>query len=217
MSSNRTSTTGAACWFGEVRGVGVIGGGGGLFQPLAGARFRFRGRLERAAFCAGVGSFTNGPAVPHVAVERRVGGTVEERVERVILLLRDRVELVVVADGAAGGEAEPRLHRRAGAIDGVAIHPLLGDRSAFAGRDVAAVEAGRGQLIVRWHRQQIAGELLDREAVVRQVLVECLDHPVAILPHLAFVVEVQAVRVGVAGQIEPVAGHLLAKARRLAR
>ena len=58
--------------------------------------------------------------------------------------------------------------------------------------------------------QQIAGELLDGEAVERHVVVEGRDDPVAIEPHLPFVVEVQAVRVGVAGDVEPVAGHLLA-------
>ena len=41
-----------------------------------------------------------------------------------------------------------------------------------------------------------------------------LHHPVAVGPHLPLVVEVQAVRVGVAGHVEPVAGHLLAEARR---
>ena len=48
----------------------------------------------------------------------------------------------------------------------------------------------------------------------RQVAVERLDDPVAIGPHLAVVVEVQAVRVGVARGIEPVAGAMLALVRR---
>ena len=42
--------------------------------------------------------------------------------------------------------------------------------------------------------------------------VEGVDHPVAVGPHLAVVVEVQAVRVAVAGGVEPVAGHVLAVA-----
>ena len=46
------------------------------------------------------------------------------------------------------------------------------------------------------------------------VAVEGVDHPVAVRPHLAVVVEVDAVRVGVAGRIEPVAGAVLAPVRR---
>ena len=62
--------------------------------------------------------------------------------------------------------------------------------------------------------QQVAGELLDREPVERQVAVEGADDPVAIGPHLAEVVEVIAVGVGVAGGVEPVAGAVLAPAGR---
>ena len=44
--------------------------------------------------------------------------------------------------------------------------------------------------------------------------VEGLDHPVAVGPHLAVVVDVDAVRVGVAGRVEPVAGAVFAPLRR---
>ena len=63
--------------------------------------------------------------------------------------------------------------------------------------------------------QQIAGELLDRELVERQVPVEGVDHPVAPGPHVALAVDVVAVRVGVAGRVEPRHGHALAVVRRL--
>ncbi len=69
-------------------------------------------------------------------------------------------------------------------------------------------------LVERRVRQQVAGELLDGELVERQVLVEGLDHPVAVRPHLAVVVEVDAVRVGVAGDVEPVPAAMLAPVRR---
>ena len=64
-------------------------------------------------------------------------------------------------------------------------------------------------------RQQIAGELLDRELVERQIAVEGADHPVAPRPHAAIAVDVVAVRVGVAGGVEPRHGHPLAVVRRL--
>ena len=62
--------------------------------------------------------------------------------------------------------------------------------------------------------QQVAGELLDGELVERQVAVEGVDDPVAVGPDLAVVVEVDAVRVGVAGGVEPVAAAVLAPVRR---
>ena len=62
--------------------------------------------------------------------------------------------------------------------------------------------------------QQVAGQLLDRELVERLVVVEGVDHPVAVGPDLAVVVDVDAVRVGVAGGVEPVAAAMLAPVRR---
>ena len=69
-------------------------------------------------------------------------------------------------------------------------------------------------LVERRFGQQVAGQLLDRELVERQVAVERVDDPVAVGPHLAVVVEVDAVRVGVAGRVEPVAAAMLAPVRR---
>ena len=122
---------------------------------------------------------------------------------------------MVVADGAAGRQPQPDLRRRLGAVAGVEDQVLLGDGAAFVGRDVAAVEAGGDLLVERAVGQQIAGQLLDRELVERHVAVEGVDDPVAIGPDLAVVVEVDAVRVGVAGDVEPVAAAMLAPVRRL--
>ena len=63
--------------------------------------------------------------------------------------------------------------------------------------------------------QQVAGQLLDREAVEGHVLIEGLDDPIAIGPDLAVIVEVDAVAVGIAGGVEPVAGPMFAPMRRL--
>jgi len=59
-------------------------------------------------------------------------------------------------------------------------------------------------------REEVAGELVDRERVERLVGVERLDHPIAIRPHRAMRVALEAVGVGVAGEIEPLHGHVLA-------
>ena len=53
----------------------------------------------------------------------------------------------------------------------------------------------------------------NRELIEGEVVVEGLYDPVAVGPHVPFVVEVEAVGVGIAGDVEPVAGHLLAMVR----
>ena len=150
---------------------------------------------------------------PRVAVHAGVGRRIEEGVERIKLLVRDRIELVAVADGALAGEAHPGVRHRGRAVDGVAEEQLVVDRAALARRDVAPREPGGDLLVGRGIRQQVAGELPDRELVERKILVEGLHDPVAVEPHLPFVVEMQPVGVGIAGVVEPVAGHLLAVVR----
>ena len=145
--------------------------------------------------------------LPSIALLRRV---VEERRQLVELALRERVELVIVAHRAAGRQAHPHLRRRLRAVARVEHGVLFVDRAAFAGRDVAAVEAGADLLLERRVRQQVAGQVFDRELIERHVRVERLDHPIAVRPHLAEVVDVDAVRVGVAGRVEPVPAAMLA-------
>ncbi len=62
--------------------------------------------------------------------------------------------------------------------------------------------------------QQVAGELLDREPVERQVAVVRVDHPVAPALHDARAVGLIAVGVGVPRGVEPAGRHPLAEARR---
>ena len=52
------------------------------------------------------------------------------------------------------------------------------------------------------------------ELVERHVAVEGVDHPIAPARHVAAAVDVVAVRVGIAGGVEPVEGHPLAVVRR---
>ena len=74
------------------------------------------------------------------------------------------------------------------------------------------MEAGGDQLVHRRARQQVARDLLERELVEGQVAVEGVDHPVAVGPHLAVVVDVDAMRVGIARGVQPVARAVLAVA-----
>ena len=84
--------------------------------------------------------------------------------------------------------------------------------SVFAA--MVAVEAGGDLLVERRVRQQVAGELLDRELVERHVAVEGVDHPVAPAPHRPVAVALVAVGVGVAGARRASGRHALAVARR---
>lgn len=118
-----------------------------------------------------------------------------------------------MADGALSGEPQPGLSHRRSAIDGVAKQAFLVDRTAFACRDIGPAEAGRRLLVASGGREQVAGELLDRELVEWQVVVESFDDPITVGPQLPFVVEMEAMRVAVAGHVEPMTGHLLAVPR----
>lgn len=100
-----------------------------------------------------------------IAIHRGIGGGVVKRREWVKFLLRHRVELVVVTDSTSQGHAHKDRGHRFGSIDGVAYKDFFVDRSAFAGGDVAAIEAGRDLLIDRGIRQQVPGHLFDGELV----------------------------------------------------
>ena len=143
-----------------------------------------------------------------------MGGIPEEGRHRIEVLLREWVELVVVALRAVGGQAEVDPAHGLHAVGGVVGEVLFDDRTAFVGRRVATLEAGRDALVLGRVREQVAGELLDGELVERLVTVEGLHDPVAVRPHLAVGVEVQAVRVGIAGGVEPVAGAVFAVGRK---
>ena len=143
------------------------------------------------------------------AVEPDLVDRVEEGRELVVLALADRIELVVVALGAARGQPHPHRGRRVRAVEDVLDPVLLRDRAALEVDHVVPVETGRQQLLRRRIRQQVAGKLVDGELVERLVRVEGVDHPVAPAPHEALVVDVVAVRVGVAGRVQPGARHVL--------
>ncbi len=149
-----------------------------------------------------------------VPVHRILGETEEIREELVEFLLGERVELVIVTSSAPGGEAEP--HRRGGLdpLHRVAHVVFLVDRSPFSGGHVASVEPGGDPLTQGRLREEIPGQLLDRELVEGLVGVERVDHPVAIRPDPTLVVEVQAVGVPVARGVQPEPGHVFAVALR---
>ena len=176
-------------------------------------------RPRAVAACSAAGRRLVGPrqrrAALNAAEARRVGAglvvAVEERAERVVVGLLDRVVLVVVAARAADREPQERgAERVVRALDHVLGFVLRVDR-AVLGRALAdAQERRREDLLARRVRQQVAGELPRAELVERPVARERVDDPVAPRPEQPVVVVVEeAVGLAEAREVEPVVGHAL--------
>jgi hypothetical protein len=103
-------------------------------------------------------------------------GAVENAGQRVVIVVRNRIEFMIVAAGATEGEAQERLaHRVDLVIDHVADHLLLVSVVSVPGTvyQEACRDATRriGRLSRRiW--EQIAGDLMHDELVEWQVVVE---------------------------------------------
>ena len=152
--------------------------------------------------------------VLHVAIQGRLRRVVEERRQAIKLLLRQRIELVIMADRTAGRQAHPYARRGFGAVAGVEHAVFFVNRAAFASGDVAAIEARSDPLFVRRLRQQVAGQLLDGELIEGHIAVVSVDHPIAIGPDFAVGVDMDAVGVCIARGVQPVARSMFAPVRR---
>ena len=131
----------------------------------------------------------------------------EEGLQGVEVSGLDRVELMVMALGAAEGAAQPSIGDRAHAFGAVFRKVFLRLGAAFAGHHVQAVIAARDELFFGRIGQQVAGELLTREDVERLVGVERVDDVVAVGEDALILVAVVADRVGEAGDIQPPDRH----------
>src|SRR5262245_61983213 len=95
--------------------------------------------------------------------EIRLVAAVQQRKELEILALTDRVEFVIVALAAADREAEPNCAGRVYAIDDRFNSELFQVDPAFLVDHRVAMESRGDELLCRRVRQQIAGQLLNRE------------------------------------------------------
>ena len=144
-------------------------------------------------------------------------GRHEDPGHRVVVALRDRVELVVVAAGAGNGGGQDPL---AECID-LLVHHVEGElRLALrvvalgAHRQVAGGDELLGPLLVIGGGQQVARELLAQEAVVGLVGVERGDHVVAVAPRVRVEdVRFLAARFREPRNVQPMAAPALAEAR----
>jgi hypothetical protein len=146
-----------------------------------------------------------------------IGGA-EDAGHGVVVGLGDGVELVIVAAGAADGETEEGA---GGGIDLVVdnIHAVLFLVGFAEFVSAEGEEAGADDVVAFGvgvsGGEEIAGDLGADEFIVGFVAVEGVDDPIAVLPGDGEgEVAATAGRIGVAGDVEPVAAPALAEARR---
>ena len=130
-------------------------------------------------------------------------GRIPEGEEAVIILLTERIVGMGMALDATEGGALPDGPGGVDAIDdgGEAVFLIIG--SALGIGLGIAMETGGDAVFERGVREKISGEGLEGELIEGHVGVETADEPVAPRPNLAAIVLFVALRVGVAGQIQP--------------
>ena len=143
----------------------------------------------------------------------RIAAAFEDPVEGVVVAGADRIELVIVAAGAAEAQGHDRLpHRVDRVLDREVV--VLFRIEAEAARD-REKPSGRHALGIRLGRslrgEDIAGDLLAEKLVVGEIAVEGIDAVIAVAPSdRNGIVCRLAGGVGVANDVEPVARPSLA-------
>ena len=207
---------------GRERVLGGDEGGGGFGGGLLGfldARLEFGdGRVVflQRLFRVGVHGQRQLEPLRHVRVFEGLR-VFENARQRVIIARRDRVELVIVAARAADGLPEERLANRVELF----VHDIHDELLLVLLLEVVIAdrEKGRGDHLTatlrqRSGRQQIPGDLLAHETVERAVLVETLDHIIAVAPGLLEHEPAQRQRLGEPRYVEPMPPPALAEMRR---
>ena len=136
---------------------------------------------------------------------------VEEGQQSIEFLLRDRVELVVMAASTTRGQAQPDGRSGLKAIDHVVNAILFVDDAGFHRRHVIPTESCGDSLVGGWVGQQVTSQLLDGELIKGHIAIEGVDDPVTPSPHRPFAVPEEAVGIGKPRRIEPVSCQVLAK------
>ena len=146
-----------------------------------------------------------------VVVAIGICGLVEDCVELVIVLDGDRIVLVRMALGTPHRQSHPNLQRRIDTVFHGRDSELLIIGSPFVIAQGRAMKSRRDTLSHRGTFKQISGELFDGELIVRHIVVERMDHPIAIGPKIPCQILLVPFGIGVASQIEPQAAPMLAE------
>ena len=129
-----------------------------------------------------------------LVLDARVG---KERLQAIVILVQDRIELVIVTPGASIRQAEEGGRHRVGDVVQKLL-PALHEIACIALVGEMAIESGGDQSRGIVGVKLVARDLLAHEAVVRLVLIERCNDIVAIAPDVG------------AGLVEPVARPALA-------
>ena len=122
----------------------------------------------------------------------------------VVVNLADRIEFVIVAARAFDGQADEG--------GGGCVHHVLKARVKIVGRVVGFIvpragadHSGSNDRLLVAIGHLVAGQLIGHEPVVRHVVVEGVDHPVAIPPNVWLqLIALVAARLSEADEVEPV-------------
>ena len=117
-----------------------------------------------------------------VVVAIGIFGLVEDRVELVIVFDGDRIVLVRMALGTPHGQSHPNLKRRIDTVFHGSDSKLFIIGPPFVIAQGRPMERRGDTLSRRGILKQVPCELFDGELIVRHIVVERLDHPIAIGP-----------------------------------
>ena len=136
-----------------------------------------------------------------IAVQTFIAQRIKEGEHLVVVLLGDGIEFVIVALGTAECEAKHRFAKRLDSIRIVVGEVLVWDGAAFVRYHVIALETRRDQVRFGVIGHEIASKLFRQEVVIRLVVIEGLDHPIAPEPHLPAAINGEAVGVRITRRI----------------
>ena len=145
----------------------ALGGGGRGFEgvQVVAQPADLAVELVQALLLAGKGRLYVGWLVAEVIDEAALGDVIEVSEELVELFLGEGIVLMIVAAGAPKGKSEPHGGGGLGAVGYVVEAELLVHDAALGAGAMVAVEGGGHLLRDRRAREQVAGDLLDGEAV----------------------------------------------------
>ena len=130
--------------------------------------------------------------------------------DAVVFFLFQWIVLVVVALSALDGDAKDPLSDGVHAIKHRLHAELFRINAALFVQHGVAQEACGHDLVLGRAGEHVTRDLLKDELVVRQILVECVDDPIAVEPHVARHVLFKAVGISVARRVEPLSTPFLA-------